>query len=579
MAAVAIFTVSGCTNLDETVYDQLSSDNYYNTKMDVVRAVFRPFEHAYWSVMSRQQLEELTGDLVAVWKKDTWWEDGGKWSRPHYHTLNPTDDELVKNEWEGCFQGVMQCNAVIADLGRLDPAKLGYTAEEFEAMVSQVTTMRAWFYLRLLGSFRNIPLITSSDVASISLEQVTPKKSFEFIENELKAGVAALPAKVGAAGNGVNQGQWTKAGAAALLVRLYMGAEKWIGEQRYTDAATYAENILKGDYGTYSLGQRWDEVFDWNNENCAEVIFAFPSAKGHSHYVYSGDLFWWTVPARTISSFLDDWKANSIGDHNCKYGLAPSLAPNGTPYTTQLGRPVAKFQKYPADYRLKLYKNLGESRREGMMLFGHLPFADGSGNVTHPEKDYELYLRDAVAEFGDGDPADDAKLPANAPSDMVHGDHNSGWRYVKYPLYGDSDEGQLQSDYVEIRLAEIVYSLAECKLRSGDASGAGKLLNSVRKRNYPADKWIDYAYVPDGTVTLDMAEMLDEWGREFISEGRRRTDLIRFDKFWQGSWWDKKPDADSHTEIYPIHRDVLNSNPKLKQNPGYAESTAATGNE
>ena len=123
----------------------------------------------------------------------------------------------------------------------------------------------------------------------------------------------------------------------------------------------------------------------------------------------------------------------------------------------------------------------------------------------------------------------------------------------------------MQSDYVEIRLAEIVYSLAECKLRSGDASGAGKLLNSVRKRNYPADKWVDYAYVPDGTVTLDMAEMIDEWGREFISEGRRRTDLILFDKFWQGSWWDKKPDADSHTEIYPIHRDVLNSNPKFSK--------------
>lgn len=567
----ALLSLSSCTNLDENLYDQLSSDNYYNTKMDVVRSVFRPFEHAYWSVMSRQQLEEMTADLVAVWKKDTWWEDGGRWSRPHYHTINPIDDELVKVEWEGCFQGIMQCNSVLSDLGSLEPSAFGYTQEGFDAMVAQVSTLRAWFYLRLLNSFRNIPLITSSKVEEIVLSQVSPQETFSFIESELKTAVENLPSKTGAEGNGNNQGQWTKAGAASLLVRLYMGAEKWTGQARYTEAAGYAQDIIAGKYGSYSLGKTWDEVFDWDNENCPEVIFAFPSAKGHSHYLYSGDMYWWTVPARTISSLLDDWKANSIGDHNCKYGLAPSFAPNGTPYTTELGRPVAKYKKYPEDYRLKLYRNLGESSREGMMLFGHLPFADGSGFVKHPEKDYILYLRDAVAEFGEGKPEDDAKLPAGTPSDMTHGDHNSGWRFVKYPMYADADEGQLQSDYVEIRLAEVIYSLAECRFRAGDVSEAGKLLNSVRRRNYPASAWADYAYMPEGPVALDKAELLDEWGREFIAEGRRRTDLIRFDKYWQGSWWDKQPDADSHTEIYPIHRDILNSNTALVQNPGYSE--------
>lgn len=34
----------GCTDLDETLYDQVGTQNYYNTKSDVIRAVFRPFE-------------------------------------------------------------------------------------------------------------------------------------------------------------------------------------------------------------------------------------------------------------------------------------------------------------------------------------------------------------------------------------------------------------------------------------------------------------------------------------------------------------------------------------------------------
>ena len=98
---------------------------------------------------------------------------------------------------------------------------------------------------------------------------------------------------------------------------------------------------------------------------------------------------------------------------------------------------------------------------------------------------------------------------------------------------------------------------------------AAKLLNSVRKRNYPAGNLSQYLYQPEGTVQLTEQELLDEWGREFLSESRRRTDLIRFDKFCTGKWWDKQPDADKHTEIFPLHRDILNANPNLNQNEGY----------
>ena len=43
LAALAVTLMAGCTNLDETIYDQVSSENYYNTQIDEVRAEFRPF--------------------------------------------------------------------------------------------------------------------------------------------------------------------------------------------------------------------------------------------------------------------------------------------------------------------------------------------------------------------------------------------------------------------------------------------------------------------------------------------------------------------------------------------------------
>ena len=90
-------------------------------------------------------------------------------------------------------------------------------------------------------------------------------------------------------------------------------------------------------------------------------------------------------------------------------------------------------------------------------------------------------------------------------------------------------------------------------------------------RYWPKFRKKPVLYTPDGNAVLTENELLDEWGREFLSEGRRRTDLIRFDCFCSGTWWDKQPDTDNHTEIFPLHRDVLSSNTALKQNPGYPE--------
>ena len=568
LAVIGSCIAFSCTDLSENLYDQVDSNNYYNTEMDVIRAVFRPFEHAYWSVQPRHVLQELTADQVATWKKDDWWEDGGKWSRLHYHNWT-IEEEYFKTEWEACFQGIMQCNYIMDDLTTLDCESLGMTQEKFDALASQCRTLRAWFYLRLLDEFRNVPLAVSSDVTKNTDTNVSPQTLFDFIETELLECIDLLPVKTGADGNGLDQGQWTKAAAAALLVRLYLNAEVYVGTPRYDDCAYYAKAIINREYGSYDIEATWDKVFDWDNENSKEILFGFPSSKGFIHYVYAGDTFWWTVPARQVSYYFDDVKAMSVnGDHNCKYRLAPSLAPDGKPYTTTLGRPVAKMKEYPEDYRLKMYRNLGNSTREGMMLYGYLEYTENgvTKKVSSPEGGYDLYLRDAVAQFKDTPPEE---APSSLVSDMLHGDHNSGWGYVKYPFYTDEDEGQLEADWVEIRLPEIYYSLAECELRSGNVSEAGKLLNYVRKRNYPTEVVDQYLYQPEGPVVLDEQELLDEWGREFLAEGRRRTDLIRFGVFGGGDWWDKEADADAHTEIFPLHRDVLNANPKLQQNEGY----------
>ena len=111
------------------------------------------------------------------------------------------------------------------------------------------------------------------------------------------------------------------------------------------------------------------------------------------------------------------------------------------------------------------------------------------------------------------------------------------------------------------------YIVAECLLRNNNVSGAAQMLDAVRKRNYPADKWAAHSYVQNLSL-LTEDEFVDELGREFLGDRHRRTDLIRWNRFG-AEWWDKPADTKDNT-VFPIPSRALNSNPLLEQTtPGF----------
>ena len=109
--------------------------------------------------------------------------------------------------------------------------------------------------------------------------------------------------------------------------------------------------------------------------------------------------------------------------------------------------------------------------------------------------------------------------------------------------------------------------LAECKWRDGDVDGAADLINDVRKRNFPGQEDPD----PCDASNLDEWRMLDEWGIEFLGEGRRRTDLLRWNKFVEENWWDHKATGNANLKLFPIPNDAISGNPLIEPNPGYGQ--------
>ncbi|HOY96446.1 MAG TPA: RagB/SusD family nutrient uptake outer membrane protein, partial [Catalimonadaceae bacterium] len=134
------------------------------------------------------------------------------------------------------------------------------------------------------------------------------------------------------------------------------------------------------------------------------------------------------------------------------------------------------------------------------------------------------------------------------------------------------DQTFVDIDYPLFRLAEMYLIYAEGTLRGGAGSlaTATGYINNLRERAYSNSS----ANITEANLTLDF--ILDERARELYWEGHRRTDLIRYDRFVEGTYlWPFKGGVifgaaiSDFRKLFPIPVSDLTANPKLKQNPGY----------
>jgi hypothetical protein len=130
------------------------------------------------------------------------------------------------------------------------------------------------------------------------------------------------------------------------------------------------------------------------------------------------------------------------------------------------------------------------------------------------------------------------------------------------------------ADIPVFRLADANLMYAESVLRGGSGGDAATALTKVNANLTRAYGGNTSGNITSGQLTLDW--ILDERARELYWEGHRRTDLIRFGQFSNGSYvWPWKGNVAAGASVpatynrLPLPSSDLNSNPNLKQNTGY----------
>ena len=540
-------------DLDEKFYSEVTPDTFFTSPESTYAVLCRPFTHWKWYIgADRWYLQELTTDEMVCPKRGSDWYNSGEYYRLHYHTWSP-DDRFVVNTYDGTTGGISRALEAKSDLQGVDYNAIGLNDAVKADHINQLNAITAYFYMRGLDYFGGMPIYYSVDDDLCA--RSTARETYAHIETLLKDAIPALSKKttLGASEDGYIK----QAAAAALLAQLYFNAVAYIGEEHFDECAEICRDIIGGVYGTYELDKTWYGPHCFDNNTSPEVIWTVPSENSKVEWNWYFKYFY------HYSSY--EYFGIETAGYN-GFMLTPSLDPQERYYTQwKLGNPYQKFND--KDLRKKPYRYLGSRKYEGMFLVGDQTNPNNPSQQCLGQKEYSgkvINLVDQVARFSEV--GTKYNSVAELTSTMADGEENSGVRLVKAPQPNLDDKLlRWNPDCPVIRLSEIYYMLAECELRAGDKKTAAGLINQVRGRNFEGGADPN----PVTADNLDEYRMLDEWMIEFLGEGRRRTDLIRWDKFVTESWWDHTPLNDKNKNLFPIPNSAISANNLIEQNPGY----------
>lgn len=454
---------------------------------------FSQYLRLYW------MLQELPTDEAVIG-----WNDGTILTL-HGQTWT-SGNEFIRTMYSRILYQVAQTNAFIRQTSdaQLDAAGVDETTrEEIVKFRAEARFLRALSYYHALDLFGNPPFITENDpVGAFLPEQIQRADLFNYIESELLAiENDMVPAR---------QNEYARADRAAvwtLLAKMYLNAEEYTGNARYSDVITYTEKIIGAGY---SLVDDYQKLFlADNNTNGAKNEIIFPIAfDGLNTRSFGGMTF---LIRAAIGGDMDPAE---FGVNSGWGGL----------------RTTPEF--------VSLFPDGADSEDEREMFF-----TDGQ----------RLEIRD-ITRFKDGYAV--AKF-RNVTSKGVAGSDPTG----EHP----------DTDFPMFRLADVYLMYAEAVLRGGGGSQTQALayVNELRERAYDEqDGTITSSQL---TLDFILAERGRElyWEAhrrtDLVRFGQFTTQGVWA---WKGNV-PQGTTTGAFRDIYPIPASDLGVNTKLTQNPQY----------
>ena len=477
------------------------------------------FQHKYRQMWNSNEL--TTDEAICGW---------GDEGIPSYcHNTYDASHPMLRGYYYGLCIGITFCNQYLQVFSDYNPT-----------MTAEVRFLRAFQFYLLTDAFGNIPFATT--ISGDNPQQYTRAQVCEFIETELKAitgedasdNATVLndpkPKKYGEAG----YGRIDKAAAWMLLSRMYLNSQVYTGTPRWQEAAEYAKKVMDSPYKLHTVG------YDANGRQFTayQMLFMGDNSKTDAAYeavfpvIQNGlrTTSWGGTNFLICSTADADMHPNPYDETEVN-GLYNNSAWGGNRARPELVRLFFPNDDAPSGHAY----DLAEIAEDDRALF------ETEGRYLNVEDESNFQYGYAVAKFNNF---------------MCDGSKGSDITFPDTHLF-----------YMRVAEAYLTYAEALTRM-SGDVAPAEAVaaINAIRGRAHALQR---------NRYTLD--QILDEWGREFYFEGRRRVDLIRFNKFggdtgyqwhWKGGVYAGR-DFSAFRNVFAIPTDDLIANSNLTQNPGY----------
>ncbi len=217
---------------------------------------FSTYLRQYWKA------QELSTDEAVIG-----WNDG------NIHDFHQQDwdanNEFITAMYNRIFYQISLCNEFLRETTEEKLSSRGITGNVLTDVTTyrnEVRFLRALSYYHALDMFRNVPFVTEANaVGNFFPDQITKEDLFSFIETELKEVEPALKApKTNEYGRADQAAVWM------LLAKLYLNAEVYTGQNKYTDCITYCNKVIAAPF---SLDPKYENLFRADNNKSPEIIF------------------------------------------------------------------------------------------------------------------------------------------------------------------------------------------------------------------------------------------------------------------------------------------------------------------
>ncbi|MBO0931125.1 RagB/SusD family nutrient uptake outer membrane protein [Fibrella aquatilis] len=503
--------LASCTNLDDKVFGQLSSTEASATSVPLDPASSLAGAYASLNDIATNQgntyaMEEHPSDEMLGPTRGTDWDDFGQWRKLHQHNWDAFHPQVI-GTWDDLNRGAFRATQALS------------IASATAQQKAEASFLRAFYTFYIVDLYGQVPFRQVTDAADANPRVYTRQQATNLMISDLRSAFN----NSGATAPNVA----TKNAAATMLAKVYLNravynqdvanaAGPYTFAKADMDSSIYFANQVIAS-GKYALTPNYFDNFHWENDSRSkELIFTIVNTSASQPGNVRNRYFMTTHYNQDSSSLgVNGWNGfTTLGDFYNSFeatdGRRAAAIPGGIN-----GKDVT------AGFLVGQQTNAYTGR----------PIRDRSGNP----------------------------LVFTPDINIAYALEPKGIRVIKYfPKAGERDNPT--NDYVFLRYADVLLMKAEAILRGGtDPQGqtAAGIVNNLRTTRKAT-----------ALATVDLTALLAERGRELYWEGWRRNDQIRFGTFLNPV--DQRAVKSPNTAVlFPLPQRALDSNPNLKQNPGY----------